>query len=228
MQGFVKSRKRRLVQAVAIATAASALGAAPAQAAPDEGGAAPSSPAVQVSSGGFDWTDAGIGIACTHPGEGAVHPGELAGVVSRALADGRVGRARRRVEPSMQPGRGQDPRDAVCHRGGLLVGLQLSQVTVIERSCRGSQTLHEAARQDRAVPGQLLGTQILEGGFGSSVVDAAADAGLDVRLIRRLGLPQRWIPTGSRGDQKVQAGIDPSSIAAAVRAAVESAHARLL
>ena len=63
MQGFVKSRKRRLVQAVAIATAASALGAAPAQAAPDEGGAAPSSPAVQVSSGGFDWSDAGIGIA---------------------------------------------------------------------------------------------------------------------------------------------------------------------
>jgi 1-deoxy-D-xylulose-5-phosphate synthase len=68
----------------------------------------------------------------------------------------------------------------------------------------------------------------LEGGFGSCVIDACADAGLDARLVRRLGIPQRWIPYGSRGDQKKQAGIDPASIAAAVRDAVEAAvHARL-
>jgi 1-deoxy-D-xylulose-5-phosphate synthase len=65
----------------------------------------------------------------------------------------------------------------------------------------------------------------LEGGFGSCVIDAAADLGLDVRLVRRLGIPERWIPFGSRGDQKRQCGIDAASIAAAVREQVEAAHA---
>ena len=68
----------------------------------------------------------------------------------------------------------------------------------------------------------------LEGGFGSCVVDAAVEAGLDTRLLRRLGIPQRWIGAGSRGDQKREAGIDASSIAAAVRAAVDAAHARVV
>jgi 1-deoxy-D-xylulose-5-phosphate synthase len=57
----------------------------------------------------------------------------------------------------------------------------------------------------------------IEGGFGSCVLDAAADAGIDVRLIRRLAIPSRWIPHGGRSDQKRQAGIDAASIAAAVR-----------
>ena len=62
----------------------------------------------------------------------------------------------------------------------------------------------------------------LEGGFGSCVIDAVADAGLDVRLVRRLAIPARWIAHGSRGDQKRTAGIDPASIAAAVRDLVET------
>jgi len=68
----------------------------------------------------------------------------------------------------------------------------------------------------------------IEGGFGSCVLDAAADAGIDVRLIRRLAIPSRWIPHGGRSDQKRQAGIDAASIAAAVRemAALAVAAAR--
>ncbi len=65
-----------------------------------------------------------------------------------------------------------------------------------------------------------------EGGFGSCVLDAAADAGLDTRLIRRLGIPLRWIPHGSRGDQKKTAGIDSAAIAAACRELAASAPAR--
>jgi 1-deoxy-D-xylulose-5-phosphate synthase len=71
---------------------------------------------------------------------------------------------------------------------------------------------------DRGVPVVTVEDHGLEGGFGSCVVDAAADAGLDVRLVRRLGIPARWIGHGSRSDQKRSAGIDAASIAAAVRA----------
>ena len=62
----------------------------------------------------------------------------------------------------------------------------------------------------------------LPGGFGSCVLEAAADCGLDTRLVRRLGIPERWIPHGARDDQKRACGIDAASIAAAVRAALGS------
>lgn len=66
------------------------------------------------------------------------------------------------------------------------------------------------------------------GGFGASVVEAAADAGLDTRLITRLAIPERWIPHGSRVTQKVTAGIDPASIAAAARDAVARTALRVV
>mgnify|MGYP002624797956 FL=1 len=59
----------------------------------------------------------------------------------------------------------------------------------------------------------------LPGGFGSCVLEAAADAGLDTRLVTRLGIPDRWIPHGARSDQKRAAGIDATAIAAAARRA---------
>jgi hypothetical protein len=45
---------------------------------------------------------------------------------------------------------------------------------------------------------------------------------LDTRLITRLGLPDDWILQDSRSRQKREAGIDPASIAAAIRAAVDA------
>ena len=75
---------------------------------------------------------------------------------------------------------------------------------------------------DAGVPVVTVEDHGLEGGFGSCVIDAAVDAGLDARLIRRLGLPCRWIPYGSRSDQKRSAGIDPVSIAAEVRVWAEA------
>jgi 1-deoxy-D-xylulose-5-phosphate synthase len=73
---------------------------------------------------------------------------------------------------------------------------------------------------DDGVPVVTVEDHALEGGFGSCVVDAAVDAGLDARLIRRLGIPSRWIAHGGRGDQKRVAGIDAATIAATVREAV--------
>jgi 1-deoxy-D-xylulose-5-phosphate synthase len=70
---------------------------------------------------------------------------------------------------------------------------------------------------DAGVPVVTVEDHGLEGGFGSCVLDAAADAGLDTRLLRRLGIPPRWIAHGGRSDQKRQAGIDAASIAVAIR-----------
>lgn len=80
---------------------------------------------------------------------------------------------------------------------------------------------------DAGVPVVTVEDHGLAGGFGSCVLDAAADLGLDTRLLRRLGLPERWIPFGSRGDQKRECGIDAASIAAAVREHVAAAHAHV-
>jgi 1-deoxy-D-xylulose-5-phosphate synthase len=62
-----------------------------------------------------------------------------------------------------------------------------------------------------------------EGGFGSCVIDAAQAAGIDVRGIRRLAIPStHWIYQGARSGQLEEAGIDPASIARAVRETVDA------
>ena len=62
------------------------------------------------------------------------------------------------------------------------------------------------------------------GGFGTCVLEAAQAMSLDASQIIRLGLPDRWILQDSRANQLAEAGIDVRGIAAAVRAAAESAH----
>ena len=60
-----------------------------------------------------------------------------------------------------------------------------------------------------------------EGGFGSCVVDACHEAGLDTRGITTLGIPLRWIYHGSRSDQIQEVGLDPAAIARTIREAVD-------
>lgn len=58
----------------------------------------------------------------------------------------------------------------------------------------------------------------LEGGFGSCVLDAAAEAGLDTRLIHRIGIPSdRWIHQNPRARQLAEVELDPAGIARRVR-----------
>ena len=45
--------------------------------------------------------------------------------------------------------------------------------------------------------------------FGAAIAEAASDAGLPLQL-RRLGIPDQWIPCGSQSDQK-DGGIDATS-----------------
>jgi 1-deoxy-D-xylulose-5-phosphate synthase len=57
----------------------------------------------------------------------------------------------------------------------------------------------------------------LMGGFGSAVLEAAADAGLNASHVRRLGIPDKFVEHGDRGELLTDLGIDASGIASACR-----------
>ena len=52
----------------------------------------------------------------------------------------------------------------------------------------------------------------LQGGFGSAVLEAAADAGLDTSRIRRLGVPDRYIEHAERAEQLQELSLDVPGI----------------
>ena len=57
----------------------------------------------------------------------------------------------------------------------------------------------------------------LAGGFGSAVLEAAADAGVAAAHVHRLGIPDRFIEHGERAELLGDLGLDAAGIAAAVR-----------
>jgi 1-deoxy-D-xylulose-5-phosphate synthase len=69
----------------------------------------------------------------------------------------------------------------------------------------------------RGVPVVTVEDHGLEGGFGSCVLDACHEHGLDTRLVTRMGIPCRWIYQGSRTEQLEEAGLDAASIARRIR-----------
>jgi 1-deoxy-D-xylulose-5-phosphate synthase len=70
----------------------------------------------------------------------------------------------------------------------------------------------------------------LMGGFGSALLEVAADAALDTRHVRRLGIPDKFIEHAERGELLAELGLDARAIAAACRSmanrvAAETHHA---
>jgi len=59
----------------------------------------------------------------------------------------------------------------------------------------------------------------LVGGFGSAVLEAAADAGVDASRVRRLGIPDRYIEHGERDELLADLSLDAAGIAEACREA---------
>ncbi len=57
-------------------------------------------------------------------------------------------------------------------------------------------------------------------GFGTAVIEFAQQRRLDARLVTRLGIPDRFIRHSNRSEQLKEIGIDPTGIAASVRAAI--------
>ncbi|MCE5267239.1 MAG: 1-deoxy-D-xylulose-5-phosphate synthase [Planctomycetaceae bacterium] len=54
---------------------------------------------------------------------------------------------------------------------------------------------------------------VLMGGFGSAVLEAAADAGLDASHLHRLGVPDRYLEHGPRNELLADLGLDAAGIA---------------
>jgi len=57
----------------------------------------------------------------------------------------------------------------------------------------------------------------LMGGFGSAVLEAASDLCLDTSRVKRLGIPDRFIEHGERGELLAELGLDAAGIASACR-----------
>ncbi|MEM1108326.1 MAG: 1-deoxy-D-xylulose-5-phosphate synthase [Planctomycetota bacterium] len=63
---------------------------------------------------------------------------------------------------------------------------------------------------------------LVDGGFGSAVLEAGNAAGLDTRLIHRHGMPLKWVGPDSRAGQLADAGLDAAGIAQLARQIIES------
>jgi 1-deoxy-D-xylulose-5-phosphate synthase len=63
----------------------------------------------------------------------------------------------------------------------------------------------------------------LAGGFGSAVLEAAADAGINAGNVSRLGIPDRFIEHGERGELLAELRLDVAGIAATCRHAAQRA-----
>jgi 1-deoxy-D-xylulose-5-phosphate synthase len=70
------------------------------------------------------------------------------------------------------------------------------------RKCRFVVTVEESA---------------LMAGFGSAVLEAAADSGIDTSHVRRLGIPDEFVEHGERGELLADLGLDAAGIAMACR-----------
>jgi 1-deoxy-D-xylulose-5-phosphate synthase len=98
-------------------------------------------------------------------------------------------------------------------------GLELGVINARFAKPLDRATLLRAVEQLPLVATVEEGT--LEGGFGSALLEAANGAGLDTRHIIRLGLPDRFIEHGDRGELLASLGLDVRGICDAVRRARE-------
>jgi 1-deoxy-D-xylulose-5-phosphate synthase len=65
---------------------------------------------------------------------------------------------------------------------------------------------------------------MLMGGFGSAVLEAAAEAGLDAGHVRRLGIPDRYIEHGPRNELLADLGLDVAGIVRSCRQWTGQSH----
>ncbi|MFM7051212.1 MAG: 1-deoxy-D-xylulose-5-phosphate synthase [Planctomycetota bacterium] len=69
----------------------------------------------------------------------------------------------------------------------------------------------------RGVPIVTIEDHSIRGGFGSCVLEACNERGIETRSITRMAMPDGWIHQGERKEQLAEAGIDAPSIAAKAR-----------
>ncbi len=94
-------------------------------------------------------------------------------------------------------------------------GIELGVINARFAKPLDKQTLLRCVEQLPLVVTVEEGT--LEGGFGSALLEAANVAGLDTRHIVRLGIPDRFVEHGERGELLADLGLDVNGICATVR-----------
>lgn len=77
---------------------------------------------------------------------------------------------------------------------------------------------------ERGIPVLTLEDHTVVGGFGTAVVEAAQESGLDTSRVVRHGIPDHWIMQDSRGKQLAEVGLDAAGIARMVRHAADPAR----
>jgi 1-deoxy-D-xylulose-5-phosphate synthase len=90
---------------------------------------------------------------------------------------------------------------------------------------RFAKPVDEALLRDllgRGIPVVTVEDHSIRGGFGSCVLEACNQLGLDTRLVTRLGLPDHWVHHGERREQLEETGLDADSIARALREAMDA------
>jgi 1-deoxy-D-xylulose-5-phosphate synthase len=83
-----------------------------------------------------------------------------------------------------------------------------------------------ASLLERNIPIITVEDHGIVSGFGTCVLEACHERGLDTRGITRLAIPDRWIYHGARTDQLEECGLDPAGIARAVREALDPSRER--
>jgi 1-deoxy-D-xylulose-5-phosphate synthase len=73
----------------------------------------------------------------------------------------------------------------------------------------------------RGIPVITVEDHSIRGGFGSCVLEACNEMGLDTRLVTRMALPDHWVHHGERREQLVETGLDAASIARTVRSVMD-------
>lgn len=120
----------------------------------------------------------------------------------------------------------------LCYGTMLSAGLQAAALLREEGIDVGVVSARFAKPLDRGVLQRAFGETrfvvtveegMLMGGFGSAVLEAASELGLDTRNLRRLGIPDQFVEHGEREELLADLGLDAHGIARACREMMEQA-----
>lgn len=100
----------------------------------------------------------------------------------------------------------QEGIDVAVVNARFIKPLDIEMLSQVFEECRFVVTVEEGA---------------LAGGFGSAVLEAACQQGWDTRILRTLGLPDRFIEHGERNELLADLGLNASGIAATCRSLSE-------
>ncbi len=113
----------------------------------------------------------------------------------------------------------------------LMAAKQLSEqgIEMAVADARFIKPLDEQLIIEQAANAPLVVTaeeNVLQGGFGSAVLELLADAGLTPRTLR-IGIPDGFIEQGTQTELRAQLGIDADGMIRRIKQALESKQSKV-